>query len=351
MKVLITRTIWAAAFAAVAMTASAETYVAKIYGVPAGYDYMYGVAAGGNGMISGYAKSTSTGEEQALYLTPTGIRDMHPAGWTSSHITDAWGSTYHVGFGAPSGTVPLNALLWIGGGAPINLHPSSGADSTMAFGGDGQLQVGSGTALDLSTFTLVTKGCTWSRTAASFRYLLSPSHTNVTAYGTDGTAAVGEGTITAQKHALYWPTIGQVPRDLNPSGATESQSLTTHSGQQGGYFISPATSGNQHAALWTGSSGTMVDLNPNAAFTSSSVVRVRGGLQVGTGTPITSPLRKQAIAWHGASGTWINLHFMLPYPFTFWSSAAGDIDANGNITGTIESPDGTIRRPVIWERQ
>lgn len=349
MKVSFARTIWAASILGLAMTASAETYVAKIYGVPSGFDYMYGVGAGGNGMITGYAKRTG-GEEEALYLTPGGIRNMHPAGWTSSHITDSWGSTYHVGFGAPVGTVPTNALFWAGGGAPVNLHPASGADSTMAFGGDGQLQVGSGTVLDFITFTLVTRGCTWSRTASSFRYLASPNHTNVTAFGTDGTAVVGEGTISAQKHALYWPTIGQNPRDLNPSGATESQSLSTHSGQQGGYYISPATGGNRHAALWSGSSGTMVDLHP-AAFLESGVVRVRGGMQVGTGTPITTPTRKQAIAWHGTSGSWINLHFKLPYPFTFWSSAAGDIDANGNITGTIESPDGTIRRPVIWMRQ
>lgn len=334
------------------MAASAETYVAKIYGVPAGYDYMYGIGAGGNGMITGYAQETASGAEKALYLTPQGIRNMHPTGWASSHITDSWGSTYHTGFGAPVGTLPLNALFWVGGGAPVNLHPGGAILSTMAFGGDGQLQVGSASSLD-SGFNIVTRGCTWSRTAASFKLLSAAAHKDVTAYGTDGSAIVGVGTPTAGSdfHALYWAAQGNAAIDLNPSGFTRSASYSTHSGQQGGYVIGASTNGKEQAALWKGSAGSFVNLNPMGVFEQSTVVRVRNGMQVGTGTPITTPSRKQAIAWHGTAGSWINLHFKLPYPFTFWSSAAGDIDDQGNIIGTIESPDGTIRRPVIWERQ
>jgi hypothetical protein len=335
---------------ALPMLARGEDYIAKIYGVPAGWTVMRSYGGGDNQMMSGYVEKD--GIMHAAYLTSTGgFKDMHPSSFTWSLINDSWGSTYHCGYGLAGSSI--HALFWVGGGVPVDMHPSLEYDHSYLFGGSGTMQVGlvAGTiACPDCGFTSSTHAGTWSRTAASFRRLHSTTHRDTRSWGTNGTQFVGFGTNRADgsTNALLWKTVGGFSTNLRPSMSTESRATTVWGNQQGGYFVGPQTGGYEHAVIWAGTAGSAVDLNPNATFQRSTVVAVRNGLQVGWARPLGHPTRSQAIAWHGTSGTWINLHSRLAYPYNLGESFAEGIDNQGNIIGYIMGTFGM--RPVVWLR-
>jgi hypothetical protein len=339
--------------AAVAMS-SAENYQAVVYGYPAGFNSMFVKGGGEDGLVSGYGPpSSQPGIEHAVYMTPQGARDMHPAGnFSKSYIFGSWGATYHVGAAFYTSDVNYKAFFWIGGGAGINLHPAGDEyDGSQAMGGGGQLQAG------FVTGEFFCSGCgqtisgnhagMWSRTAASFSRLHAVNHRNTQALATDGQrqAGVGSDVTTNHVNGLLWNGPNSTAVNLHPAGYAESWINTIQGSKQGGW-VSAELNGNTHAALWTSSAASMIDLNPSA-FVSSEVSFLRNGLQVGTGS---TESRSQAVAWHGAAGTWINLHARLPAQFLYWNSFAKYIDSQGNIVGYITDQLGFVARPVIWKR-
>jgi hypothetical protein len=345
----------AAALGLAGGSALAETYTAQIYAVPAGYALMYVFGGGDNKMMSGYVQ-TASGPPQAAYRTSTGTKIMHPTGWYASHINDSWGSTYHCGSGSLTPVSSDHALFWLGGGAAVDMHPAGAEYSwSEAVGGGGQLQAGSvqgSINCAVCGISMTRHAGMWSRTAASFQRLHSNTHTNTFARSTDGFRFVGGGVhrTDGSYNALIWDNSSSNARNLRPSMSTFSVANSTFSTEQGGYFVGPSTGGHGHAVLWKGTAASAVDLNPNATFSVSEVKAVRSGLQVGSATPLTTPSRTQAIAWHGTAGSWINLHSKLPAPFNLWHSYAEGIDEMGNITGFILNPAATDARPVVWVR-
>lgn len=341
------------AMAATTAAALAENYQPIIYAPPFGYDAMTVTGAGGNGMVSGYA-SVSGGQAEAIYMTQQGTRQMHPSGHFRSHILDSWGNTYHCGSAASVDLAP-KAQFWVGGGAPVPLHPS-GAEYTgsQAEGGGGQLQVGwvSGTfpCAGCGHASDGTHAAMWSRTASSFSRLHSPNHTNVRATATDGVRQVGFGINMSgsRTNALLWNGPNSVAVNLHPAGYDESALEAISGNQQGGLVKVGIES--EKAALWTNTAVSMVVLHPSG-WRSSRVNAIRNGLQVGEGHPAYDGyLRLQAVAWHGSFASWINLHSRLPAPYVFWHSTATDIDEQGNIVGYVYNGDTGVRRPVIWKR-
>jgi hypothetical protein len=333
--------------------ASAETYTAQIYSVPAGYARMNVAGAGDNGLMSG-SFYTVSGPSQAGYRTATGYKLMHPAGWNRSEILDSWGSTYHCGFGVMTAGGNSRALFWVGGGTAVDIHPAGAEyESSQAVGGGGQQQVGTVFGqIDCENCAIfgTQHAGMWSRTAASFRRLHSHTHQSTMALGTDGVRQVGLGVHRSDGsvNALLWNGPDSYAVNIRPSMSTQSVANSIWGNQQGGYYVSPATSGNRHAMVWANTAVSALDVNPNATFNNSQIEAVRNGLQVGYGRPITQPTRYQAIAWHGTSGSWINLHAKLPAPFNTWYSFAEGIDNFGNVIGYIANPDGDDSRPVIW---
>lgn len=342
------RTLLGVSLLLLVMAANAETYTAKLYGVPSGYDSMMVYGAGDYGVMAGAGRRTGSTENQAMFFTNSGTKNLHPAGWTNSSIHDAYTTGYYVGSGTRPGGEP-HALFWVGGGAPVDLHPGAPWRSSTALGVFLQTQVGAVTAADFSS-----TACRWLRKAETFRTLSAPGFTNTMAASTDGTAMGGYGVElnTNRTHGLYWPDVNSSAVKLSPAGMTESMCLSVNFGVQAGFAYGLSTGHKRHAVTWFGSANSMMDYHPGAFFSETTATGCRGNMIIGTGTPITTPLRTQAIAWHlfdGPAG-WINLHFRLPYPFIFWSSTATDIDGQGNIVGYVTSPDGRIRRPVIWIR-
>jgi hypothetical protein len=343
--------------AGVSGVARAETYEAQIYGVPAGYDWMQVSGTSNTGdlnrfTMTGFAKPTSASLPQACYLTNSGFRNMNPAGWVTSRIWDSWDNTYHVGAGSVMGAYPYRALFWIGGGPAVNLHPSE-YDSSEAFGGGGQQQVGYVEGEFMCPqcgFIPHQHAGVWTRTATSFKRLHATDHQFVRALGTDGIHQVGEGfnRTTGELNALLWNGPGSMAVNLHPAGYTASSASFTVGNLQGGYVKGPTTGSRPHAAIWVGSNA-VTDVNPNATFSESRLVGMQMGFFIANGTPISTPTRTQAFAyWGNTASAWINLHARLPYPFIFWNSYAKDINAWGDVIGYIEK-DG-VRRPVMWVR-
>jgi hypothetical protein len=331
--------------------AHAENYVAKIYGVPSGFDQMVTGGAGDNGMMTGFV--TLSNVDNAATLTPQGFRNLHPSGFDNSRITNSWGNTYHVGYGSPTGIPNPHALFWVGGGPAADLHPTDpNVLGTQAFGVEGQYQCG--TALMAGG----SQACRWNRTAASFALLPTTGFTNTVAIGMDtsqfntlGTYQAGYGTetLSSQTHAVLWHNLGNGV-DLNPAGYFESRAAGCAYPLQGGYVNGTPTGFRRHAAKWSTTAVSFVDINPNDRFIESEVTAVRGLVYVGFGKSLTQQERNQAILWHEnyPVDAWMNLHARLPYPYQFWQSFATDIDNIGNVIGYIQSPFNGSRRPVVW---
>lgn len=339
------------ALLALPMLAHGEDYIAKIYGVPPGWNAMRSVGGGDDGMMSGFVADSNG--NKAGYLTATGgFKNMNPANYSMSEITDAWGGTYHVGFGVgPSG---LHGLFWIGGGNAIDMHPSLEYSQSYLFGGGGNAQAGIVTGNFFCAqcgFTTTAHAGAWARTPSSFKRLHSTTHIRTRAWGTDGTQFVGWGyhLQDGSQNALLWKSTSAIAINLRPSQSTQSQAWSNWGNQQGGSYKGPQTAGFLHAVIWAGTPGSAKDLNPNATFQQSEVKAVRNGLQVGWAIPLGNLNRRQAIAWHGSAGTWINLHSRLPYPYNLGNSFAEGIDNKGNIIGYINGPWGA-ERPIVWVR-
>lgn len=341
--------------AALSAAAMAENYQAIIYGLPPGKRSFEIMGAGDNGMLTGTTIDALNSEYHATFLTSTGTRDIHPIqdGIYNSEIFDSWGSTYHCGRKLDG--IYSKALFWVGGGSPVDLHPTSPSLSdfnhSSANAGFGQIQVGGlGGQYDCPQCgNLVgSHAVRWSRTAQSATLLHAPGFVNFGAGATDGVTHGGSGNkLTGGYRALLWKQNSLYATDISPAGYNNPEITSIWGSQQGGTGSLPGQ--GQRALLWSGTAESVVSLHP-AGFNNSYVTSIRAGLQVGYGNHSTTTSREQAIAWHGNAATWINLHARLPYPFILWHSYATDIDNLGNIVGYLKDPATQNKRPVIWKR-
>jgi MYXO-CTERM domain-containing protein len=79
-------------------------------------------------------------------------------------------------------------------------------------------------------------------------------------------------------HAALWSGSAASLVDLHPAGAFESEVWGMAPGEQAGWFEIP--SGAHHAALWHGTAASVVDLNPTVQF-GSELLADCGVAQVG----------------------------------------------------------------------
>ncbi|MCC7014682.1 MAG: hypothetical protein IT454_19125 [Planctomycetes bacterium] len=105
---------------------------------------------------------------------------------------------------------------------------------------------------------------------------------------------------------------------LHPAAALSSVGERGDASQQvGSVSMAP---GAEHAARWSGSASSWVDLHPTG-FTSSRCTDIDGARQVGS---VTTPSTEFAALWNGSAGTFVNLH--PPGPATFsrvWGAGGG----------------------------
>src|SRR5438067_2081132 len=91
--------------------------------------------------------------------------------------------------------------------------------------------------------------------------------------------------------------------DLHPSGATSSYAFAIHGSQQVGYV---ALGGTRHAALWSNTPESFVDLHPSGAATSSVAEATSGLYQAGNTVVPTN--KSHAAMWSGTASSFIDLH-------------------------------------------
>jgi hypothetical protein len=128
-------------------------------------------------------------------------------------------------------------------------------------------------------------------------------------------AAHAVAAITPYKVTLLHPMPGY-------SGSAASG---VSGGKQSGYAFGSATGDFIHAAVWSGSSGSFVDLNP-IGITNSSIAGMDGTTYVGSGTGTATGFVGHAVMWPSTAPTIVDLH-----PAGFVSSGAEDVDGNSQV--------------------
>ncbi len=125
-------------------------------------------------------------------------------------------------------------------------------------------------------------------------------------------------------HAAMWSGTPASFIDLHPAGAGSSGISGVGDGQQVG---GAQFAGVGHAGLWAGSAASFRDLHP-AGASSSSLSAADGGLQVGSATVGGVG---HAGAWLGSAESFLDLHPLLGPSFS--ASAASDVEvrADGSI--------------------
>lgn len=128
------------------------------------------------------------------------------------------------------------------------------------------------------------------------------------ANATDGRQQVGVLVVGSSNHAALWTGTPESVVDLHPSlltGFDSSVGFGIAPGQQVGEGIGPATGGiNPHALFWKGTAESATDLN-SSPYISSSAYGTDGQYQVGSGY---ADGHSHALLWNGTANSVIDLH-------------------------------------------
>lgn len=215
------------------------------------------------------------------------VLDLTPSGY---------GVANAISVGQAAGLVSTTTTAYTGHAAlltdagPVDLHPALLDDPVLGATGRsnitgyaGNLQVGWGAG---SVTGNRAAAMTWHDTAASASFLSLPfaSYTSQ-ALKTDGVQIVGsatpyikDGTAVGPVRAMVWDAATGTATDLG-DGGNGAQALGVGGGQQVGYVLK----GTFNAALWTGSSRSLLVINPKNA-TGSVANGTDGTRQVGYAT-------------------------------------------------------------------
>jgi len=242
--------------------------------------------------------------EVIIYTPPSGFSDTEGEGL---------GGQQRVGAGRIAGSLSpedTHAFLWTGDSiAPIDLHPANWTYSR-AYDTDGTQQVG---YVELNLFPqIMRRAALWSGSANSL-VVLSNRFSEALAIGGDQQVGyVNEsftcsecGTLTSE-YAALWRGTSQSLVNLHPPllGCKISQAVDTDGTQQVGdcFFQMPQTTSNYRAMLWSGTAQSVVSLHP-ANYFNSFARAVKNGVQVGFGNTGTYPNLNpaNALVWRGTA--------------------------------------------------
>jgi len=163
-------------------------------------------------------------------------------------------------------------------------------------------------ALGLVLFPAGRAAAQYQATDLSPTYLTDqfPASANGTAGGQQAGRAYGS-TFGGDGHAALWSGSSSSFVDLNPIGYSKSQVEAISGGQEAGYGSGTASGGQIHALLWSGSAASAADLNPTSlseTYTNSQVEGIGGGQQVGFGQGNST----HALLWSGTAASAVDLN-------------------------------------------
>jgi hypothetical protein len=183
----------------------------------------------------------------------------------------------------------------------------------------------------------------WHGTASSAIDLNPSGSTGSQAISTDGIHQVGSADFAGgHDHAALWAGTAASAVDLHPSGGYEVSYASNFTGnQQIGIALSSST-GAYHAMVWNGTTESAVDLDPSG-WIESDAYATNGVQQVGSGKVQTTVGDTHALLWNGTAASFIDLGALLP---AGTGSVAKYIDANGHIFGLAAS--GNFDYAIEW---
>jgi hypothetical protein len=165
------------------------------------------------------------------------------------------------------------------------------------------------------------------------------------AHGISGLQIVGSVKENGIFMAALWSTDGSF-RNLHPAGVpgiVHSEALATSGTQQVGYIsmkLATMSSDHRHAALWSGTSESFIDLHPQVGgWTDSTATAISGANVVGSVSQVGVT---HAVLWK-ATKPMIDLH---PTDQGFWATAANGISGT-NIVGVAFGNGGQVA--VLWQ--
>jgi hypothetical protein len=183
----------------------------------------------------------------------------------------------------------------------------------------------------------------------SFGNVIGQIQSQVSGVGGSQQVGYGSGIDTAslyREHALLWNGTAGSVIDLNPtnlSGFAFSYAVGTDRSQQVGYGKDSSGAANYHALLWNGTADSAVDLNPTGLNTIkyTRALATDGVQQVGDGRADGSDF--QAILWTGTAASAVNLN-PTQIPGVLYSSAlgVGGGEQVGSAYGTVGS------QAIVW---
>ena len=320
----------------------------------------YGACAGqvaGSGRTFGWPLPDET---HALYWpqgSSTGI-DLHPFDFGESAALDTSAhQQVGVAYGPPTGYAH-HAWLWNGAAeGSVDLHPAGIWNDSIVRATAGSQQVGNVNYIDEGddpSTTLIIHAALWNGSPESALDLHPPLTDCDRSYGedTDGVHQVGYGYFgtpdsLSPYRALLWEGSAASAVDLHPPAFTHSFAEGVSGDEQVGYAFNTAEGdGYTRALLWRGSAESVISLHPDE-FLASTAYATNGTQQVGFGETAGLPSTAHALRWSGTKESVFDLHSLLPEEFSEGNSIAYDIDAEGNIAGAAQRPDGSTVA-ILW---
>ena len=227
----------------------------------------------------------------------------------------------------------------------VDLHPPGYASSVATSCADDQ-QVGYGAREGQPTLGAIERALLWSGAPDGVIELRGPDPDRQTrALAVRDRVQVGEYGRNWSRHAAMWRGSSESMVDLHPvpprgypPDVQVSAAAGVGDGQQVGVVGWKKTAlADQvaRAALWTGSAASFVDLTPRGCRDSWAYACARGR-QVGWATRSAKGARSRAILWSGSAADYLDLQDLVPPPWN--RSSAVDIAVDGaslKIVGTI----------------
>ncbi|MEQ8768774.1 MAG: hypothetical protein RL885_33015, partial [Planctomycetota bacterium] len=269
-------------------------------------------------------------------LTPPGS----VGGGISSQADSGLYGWYWWPYQTPQGTgYDRHASYWsASSGAHLDIQPS-GWEYGSVSDADGTQMVGTLRWDDTST---TADGALWNAPVKS-AIILTPS----VAWGSSASAVddgaqfgsvnLGFGVV----HAARWEGNAASFVDINPAGSSWSYVLGAGSGLQ----VGRATfQGVHHAALWSGGAETFQDLHPVGA-SSSYGADTESGIQVGI-------VNNHAAAWTGSAGSYVDLQSFLPAEYSSSIAESVTVDSFGTVevAGRAFDSVASVWRAVVWRK-
>ncbi len=276
-------------------------------------------------------------------LTPI---DVSPPGSVGGEILDAEGSLlvgwfWHI-FSCPPWTCGWeSAGYWDAGTLAFTETHMSGAEYDHAVATDGARLV-TNAAFEYTEGIYTYMPFLWTP-PQSVSYL-DPGdvidYVNVTAI--DGVHQYGSmipADTSLQWHAAMWSGSAGSLLDVHPAGYDESTISGAGDGQVVGQL---ELSGTQHAALWAGGTAAAIELHP-AGATVSQAMAVHDGIQVGS-------VDGKAALWIGSAESHVNLHAFAPAEFASTFAEDVELAPDGSITAVGFGYNTTTGRyeAVVW---